>query len=91
MGTSRKRYKSDYKAKIALEALREQKTLSELSGQYGLHPNQITDWKRIVKENAHCLFEKQNNSVKGKDELIERLYQQIGKFQVELDWLKKKV
>jgi len=58
MENTRKRYNADYKAKIALEAIREQKTLSELSGQYGIHSNQITDWKKTLKDNAFLLFEK---------------------------------
>ncbi len=92
MESKRKRYKSDFKAKVALEALKEQKTINELSSYYGLHANQITNWKKQLKQNADLIFEKEDQIVKSdqNQELIERLYQQIGQLQVELDWLKKK-
>jgi putative transposase len=93
MTQKRTRYKSDFKAKVALEALKEQKTLTELSGDYQLHSNQILDWKKIIKENAFQLFEPGAKADKSKQEqeLIDRLYRQIGQLQVELDWLKKKL
>jgi transposase-like protein len=91
MDKKRKRYNSDFKAKVALEAIKELKTINELSGQYGLHGNQITNWKKQLKENANQIFEKDGtNKNQQQDELIDRLYKQIGQLQVELDWLKKK-
>lgn len=92
MSTKRQRYKSDFKAKVALEALKEQKTLTELSGLFELHSNQIVDWKKNLKINAYQIFEtNKGTKVQEQEELIERLYKQIGQLQVELDWLKKKV
>jgi len=74
MENTRKRYNADYKAKIALETLREQKTLSELSGQYSIHANQITDWKKTLKDNAFRLFEKTGaDTEKAHTELVDRL------------------
>ena len=91
MADKRKRYKSEFKAKVALDALKEQKSINELSSQYGLHGNQISNWKKHLKENADLVFEKEGiNKNEQQEQLIERLYTQIGQLQVELDWLKKK-
>ena len=92
MKKTRKRYSSEFKAKVALEALKEQKTLSELSQQFQLHPNQISQWKKQLLDNVEQLF--LNNSAKSQrkhDQLEAQLYQQIGQLTVELDWLKKKL
>ena len=92
MKKTRKRYSSEFKAKVALEALKEQKTLSELSQQFQLHPNQISQWKKQLLDNVEQLF--LNNSAKSQrkhDQLEAQLYQQIGQLTVELDWLKNKL
>jgi transposase-like protein len=92
MGNKRKRYGSNFKAKVALEALKEQKTLSELAGLYEIHSNQIVTWKKHLKEEATQIFETgKSRKTYEQEKLIERLYLQIGQLQVELDWLKKKV
>ena len=89
--TFRRTYNGNFKSKIALEAVREEKTLSELSGQYEVHPNQISNRKRHLIKHAGELFEdKRRKGEKEKDELIEELYKQVGQQKVELDWLKKK-
>lgn len=92
MKKSRKRYSSEFKAKVALEALKEQKTLSELAQQFQLHPNPISQWKKQLLDNAEQVF--LNNSAKSQrkhDQLESQLYQQIGQLTVELDWFKKKL
>ena len=92
MKKTRKRYSSEFKAKVALEALKEQKTLSELAQQFELHPNQISQWKKQLLDNVEQLF--LNNSAKSQrkhDQLEAQLYQQIGQLSVEVDWLKKKL
>jgi transposase-like protein len=88
----RKRYDKAFKAKVALEALRGDKTVQELAAAYEVHPNMITLWKKQLLEGAEELFEKQ-----GKDterQALERkqdeLYKQIGKLQIENEFLKKK-
>lgn len=91
---NRKTYSSSLKAKIALEALKEEKTLAELSSIYGVHSNQISKWKKQLKEGMSEIFQKKGSTSKkdGNDEdLKARLYQEIGQLKVELDWLKKKV
>jgi transposase-like protein len=90
MGKERKRHESGYKAKVALEAVRERKTMSELAGQFSLHPSQIQAWKRTLLERAPELFA---GPSPGKREAAQEgeLYEQIGRLKMELEWLKKKV
>jgi transposase-like protein len=92
MSKTRKRYGAEFKAKVAVEAVKEQKTLSELAIKFQLHPNQISQWKKQLLDNASNIFLlKANNSEKAQQQLEARLYQQIGQLTVELDWLKKKL
>ena len=92
MTKTRKRFKADFKAKIALEALREHKTLNQLSQEYDVHPNQISLWKKEVQSRSSELFGSGKDKEKERNaELIPILYQEIGQLKVELDWLKKKV
>jgi transposase len=85
-------YNADFKAKIALAALREQKTLSELSSEYGVHSNQISVWKKHLSDHASLAFDQEGlqRQVKEKETLISGLYEQIGQLQYEANWLKKK-
>lgn len=81
-----------FKAKVALEAIKEQKTIAELSSIYGIHPTQITKWKKKALDVMAQIFsEKFHQQQKSDDELIQELYKHIGKLQVERDWLKKKI
>lgn len=81
-----------FKAKVALEAIKEQKTIAELSSIYGVHSTQITKWKRKALDFIQQIFsDKFQSQQKSDDELIQELYKQIGKLQVERDWLKKKI
>jgi transposase len=86
--TSRRKHSPVFKAKVALEALRGEKTISELASQYEIHPNQITQWKKMLAEDAAGIFDK-NQPKKPQDEkaLIRKLYQEIGQLKVEKDFL----
>lgn len=88
---ARRNHNSTFKAKVALEALKEQKTLSQLATQYSLHQNQICDWKKVAQERLHELYDKPG-TVQAPDieSITAPLYQQIGQLKVELDFLKKK-
>lgn len=88
MKTTRRQHSPSFKAKVALEALRGEKTIAELSSQYEIHPNQILQWKKTLAEEAAGLFDNKS-SKKPKDEkaLVNRLYQQIGQLKVEKDFL----
>ena len=88
MKTNRRRHSPAFKAKVALEALRGEKTISELACKYEIHPNQIMQWKKTLAEEAAGLFDNKS-SKKPKDEkaLVDRLYRQIGQLKVEKDFL----
>ena len=92
MITQRKIHSADFKAKVALEALRNQQTTNQLAGKYGVHPNQVAQWKRQALEALPQIFsDRRARSAQADEELKAQLYQQIGQLKVELDWLKKKV
>ena len=92
MQGKRKRYNANFKAKVAIEALKEQKTLSELSSDFQIHPNQITQWKKQLLDGSRDIFSSSSKSKKRKQEFLQdELYKQIGQLKVELDWLKKKL
>ena len=79
------------KARIALEAIKGQKTIQEIASHYGVHPNQVSTWKRQLIDATPSLFSDRRSHPDTSDEALKaELYQQIGQLQVELDWLKKK-
>lgn len=87
----RRKFTPEFKAKVAIEALREREPLADLAKRYKVHPNQITTWKRVLLEQSAAAFRNGAGPRDGdQSELIEQLYQKIGQSQVELDWLKKK-
>ena len=91
MGDIRKKYDADLKAKIALEAVKGDKTIREISSEYGVHPNQIMKWKKQLLEELPSIFsDKKVNTEKERGDLEAELYRQIGQLKVELEWLKKK-
>ena len=81
-----------FKAKVAVEALKEQKTIAELSSFFGIHETQITKWKKHALEIlAQGFSGKREQKTKNDQELIQELYRQIGRLKVEVDFLKKKM
>ena len=88
MKTGRRKFDSVFKAKVALEALKERETLQQLALKYELHPNQISQWKQEFIEKSAQVFEskplKENN-----EESVSELYQKIGKLEMEKEFLKK--
>jgi transposase-like protein len=92
MKSKRKRHSAEFKATVALAAAKEEKTLTELASEYGVHPNQITQWKKQLLETLPEIFSQGRKREKEDQEALQaELYQQIGKLKVEVDWLKKKV
>ena len=85
----RKQYSADLKAKVALEAIKGQRTIQEIGSHYGIHPNMVTNWKKQLLDGAAEIFSTGRANAGEADEKAE-LYQQIGKLQVDVDWLKKK-
>lgn len=91
MPSMRRQHDAAFKAKVALEALKEEKTLAQISSEYGVHVNQIRQWRQQLLSMIPELFsDRRKKAEKDRDELESELYQQIGKLKVELDWLKKK-
>jgi transposase-like protein len=91
MKRQRKQYSADLKAKIAVEAVKGQRTIQEIASHYSIHPNQVTQWKKQLLESATAVFSNGRDHITEADEQMKsELYEQIGKLQVELDWLKKK-
>ena len=86
----RRKFSSSFKSKVALDAIRGDKTLHELARQHKIHPNQITQWKKRLLEGAGSLFDSTGSPQESSQEREAELYQKIGQLQVELDWLKKK-
>jgi putative transposase len=87
----RRRHDAAFKARVALEAVRRERTIAQLSSEYGIHPNLIRQWKRRLLEELPGIFsDKGKRSGNDHAEIESELYRQIGQLKVELDWLKKK-
>lgn len=91
MKRMRKSFDGTLKAKVALEAIKGQKSITQIASQYKIHVSQIRQWKQRVLEELPGLFSrKREKSQVEADELMAELYRQIGQLKVELDWVKKK-
>lgn len=91
MKKQRKQHSPAFKAKVAMEAVKAERTLNELASQFELHPTQVVQWKKRLVEGASELFSGRiDRDAAQESELRDRLYQEIGQMKVELDWLKKK-
>jgi transposase-like protein len=87
----RKRYSAEFKFRVALEAAKSTKTINELSSQYGVHPNQISQWKQALLEHGPTLFAQASAHQQHEQAAQEaELYEQIGRLKMELEWVKKK-
>ena len=87
----RKRYDGQFKAQVAIEAIKNQRTVAQIASEYGVHPNQVSQWKKQVLDQLPELFTNQRSkSTTDSDQLVDELYRQIGQLKVELDWLQKK-
>ena len=87
MAKKRNRHSATTKARVAIEALRERKTMAQIASQYQVPPTQVGNWKKEAVQRLHELFETKKKAQN--DQLVDSLYEQIGRLQVELAWLKK--
>ncbi len=90
MARQRKVHDSGFKARVALEALKERETVGQLAKRYGVHPTQIHEWKRRLLEQAATVFDRGNSAKRVEDFETSELYEEIGRLKMELDWVKKK-
>lgn len=97
MAGKRRRFSGDFKAKVALAALRGDRTLNEVAALHKVHPIQVSQWKKQLLEGAAGVMEdrrgagRRREDPEEKERLIAELYRQIGQLKVERDWLEKKV
>jgi transposase-like protein len=91
MARQRKNHTAEFKAKVALESIKGQRTINEIASAYGVHPTQVTKWKKqVVSQLSEVFSNGRARADTAEEELRNQLYQQIGQLKVELDWLKKK-
>lgn len=87
----RRSHDASFKARVALEALKGEKTMAQLSSEFGVHANQIRKWRQKLLEEIPGVFsDRRCKQEKEEEETTSELYRQIGQLKVELDWLKKK-
>jgi transposase-like protein len=92
MKRNRRIHSSDFKSKVAIEALKEQKTLSQICEEYSLHANQISDWKKTLLEGSPSIFErKEKTKTFDIDAFAAPYLEQVGALQMEVNFLKKKL
>jgi len=85
----KKKYPKEFKARVALEALKDEKSIAQISSEFDVHGNMISKWKKQLKDNIAGIFVRKNEREPDAERQMENLYKQIGKQQVEIDWLKK--
>jgi transposase-like protein len=90
MSRRRKLHEASTKARVALEAVKERETVSQIAKRFGVHPTQVNQWKRKLLEDASALFDRENGRARTEAFETTELYEQIGRLKMELDWLKKK-
>ena len=94
MTRTRKLHSAAFKAQVVQEVLKEDRTISQIASQYGLHPNQISQWKASVLSGLPTLFERDNTALAAEraahEEKTHELYAEIGRLSTQVTWLKKK-
>ncbi len=87
----RRLHNATFKAKVAMDALKDEETVAQLASRYGIHPTMIHTWKKVLQEGAAELFEKGKKANKGQEALISELYKQIGQLTVEKYFLSRRL
>ncbi len=91
MGKKRNNYSPQFKAKVALEALKNEQTSAQLSAKYGVHPTMISSWKKALLDGASDVFAKGKKSSQQGEADVKSLYEEIGRLKVERDFLSRKL
>ena len=91
MSDKRKKYNAEFKAKVALAAIRNEESAAQLAQRFGVHPTMITAWKKALIEGAGNIFDKDQKSRKKNDAKVDELHRQIGQLKVENDFLSRKL
>jgi transposase-like protein len=91
MSNKRKKYSPEFKAKVALAALKNDETIADLAQRFGVHPTMIAAWKRSLLAGAADIFDKGQKTRKQVDSKIDELHRQIGQLKVENDFLSRKL
>jgi len=91
MGKVKRSFSAEFKARVAMEALKEEKTLAELASEFGVHPNLISRWKETLKDSAAEVFSSGKSASKPDRNHINEsaIYEEVGRLRVQLAWLKK--
>jgi transposase-like protein len=90
MSRKRKQYSAQFKFRVALEAVKESKTISELASEYAVHPTMVRNWKKQLLGSGADVFQNKTKSPDQEGVAEAELYEQIGRLKMELEWLKKK-
>ena len=91
MEKMRKKYSAEFKAKVAMAAIRNEESMADLAARFGVHPTMIAKWKKAMIDGAADIFDKGKKSRKEVDTTTDELYRQIGRLKVERDFLSKKL
>jgi transposase-like protein len=92
MGDTRKQFSKEFKAKVAVEALKGLQTTAELSSTFGVHPTQVNQWKRELSEALPDVFSRgKSRDDKEREKTVDELYKRIGELEMDNNWLKKKL
>jgi len=91
MKKGRRNHGASFKAKVALEAVRGEKSLAEIASQYQVHPGQVRKWRKQLLEELPEIFTDKRRRARESEQHEARLYEEIGRLKVELDWLQKKL
>jgi len=87
----RKKYPKEFKARVAMEALKGEKSIAQISSEYEIHGAMVAKWKKQLTDNISDIFIRKNERDPSAEQQLDNLYKQIGRQQVEIDWLKKKL
>ena len=91
MSNKRRKHSPEFKAKVALAAIKNEETIAELAQRFGVHPNMISQWKKALLDSAGDIFDKNQKARKQTDAKIDELHRQIGQLKVENDFLSRKL